>query len=233
MRKICNLVLLLSISGLAFAQEVMEKTIPYSGQKLDLDMDFGDEAIIKSWDKNEIYIKVTYEINEGKLNDALKLDIDDDKDRLSIDVDLDKRKLRNSKYYGCDRNRRGRNQSYYNGDGYSMCADISLEIFLPKSSDIWVNTVVADVEVEGMEGDVEIETVTGLIDVTWSKDSGADIKMKTVTGAVYTNMDFDKRSDRGLKLISSHDIRGTYKSGGKEVNLETVTSDIRLRKSGE
>ena len=229
MKKICFFLVLTLISTLTFAQEkVSEKSFPYTGQELDLDMEFGDEAVIKAWDKDEIFVKVTYEINDGQLNEALKLDIDDYKDRLSIDLDLDERLLRKSKYDGCDRG--GRRNTYYNGDGYGMCSEISIEVFLPKKSDLYINTVVADVDVEGMEGDIEIETVTGHIDVTWAKDSGADINMKTVTGAVYTNLDLERRRDHGLKLISSHDIRATYKSGGKEIMLETVTSDIYLRK---
>ncbi len=233
MKRLSALLCFLVFSISALAQEVQEKTIPYSGQELDLDMDFGDEAIIKAWDKNEIYIKITYEINEGELNDALKLDIDDYKDRLSIDVDLDKRKLRNADYNGCSRRERNRGRNYYNGDNYDVCADISIEIFLPKESDVWINTIVADVDIEGMEGDIEVETVTGHIDVTLPNNGGADVKMKTVTGVVYTNIDFDRKEDRGLRLISSHDIRGVYKAGGREVSLETVTSDIYLRKSGD
>ena len=79
----------------------------------------------------------------------------------------------------------------------------------------------------------EVETVTGHIDVAWSEDLGAEVTMKIVTGAVYTNFEFDRKSDQGLKLISSHDINAVYKSGGKEVSLENVTGDIYLRKSGD
>ncbi len=226
------------ISALVFAfgfaclgQEVVEKTIPYNGQELDVDFEIGEVISIKSWDKKEVYIKVTYEINDGELNEALRVDIDDYRDRVSLDIDLNDRMLKRSRYRGCG-SRDGK-RNYYSGDGYDLCADVEVEVYLPKESDLWINTVVADVEVEGMKGNIEIETVTGHIDVTWDKDSGADIKMKTVTGAVYTNFDLRTKRERGLNVISSKDIRSTYMSGGKEVNLETVTSDIYLRKSGE
>ena len=220
------LLILFSVPSLAQV-EITEKTFKYSNQELDLDMDFGDGALIKAWDKNEIYVKVSYEINGGDLNDAMDLDIDDYGDKLSIDVDLDKRKLRGARSFGCNS---AKNGTYYNGDGYNVCSDIIVEVFLPKKSDLWINTVVADVVVEGMQGDIEIETVTGKIDVSLPSDVGAEVKMKTVTGDVYTNLEFESRRRNGLKIISGHDIRGTYKSGEKEVNLETVTSDIYLRR---
>ena len=235
MKKTLILLALFLIGNTAFSQEaVTEKTFPYTGQELDLDMDFGDEVIIKAWDKNEVYIKVTYEIDGGELNDALKLDFDDYRDRVSVDLDMDKRKMRNSnsrsRNCGNDRNWHG---SYYSNDNFGVCAKISVEVFLPKEADLWINTIVADVQIEDMIGNIEVETVIGHIDVAWSADLGADVTMKTVTGAVYTNFEFDRKRERGLKLISSHDIKAVYKSGGKEVSLENVTGDIYLRKSGE
>jgi hypothetical protein len=235
MKKSLILLVLFLIANTGFSQEaVSEKTFPYTGQELDLDMEFGDEVIIKAWDKNEVYIKVTYEIDDGELNDALKLDFDDYKDRVSVDLDLDMRKMRNStsrsRNCGNDRNWNG---SYYSDDNYGVCAKISVEVFIPKEADLWINTIVADVEVRDMVGNIEVETVTGHIDVAWAEALGADVRMKTVTGAVYTNFEFDSKRDKGLKLISSHDIKAVYKSGGKEVSLENVTGDIYLRKSRE
>ena len=235
MKRILLLLVVVLSGNVAIAQsDIAEKTFPFTGQELDLDLDFGDEAIIKAWDKNEVYIKVTYEIGGGELNDALDLDIDDYNDRISLDLGLDKRKLRNlkSRSSNCG-NERNWNGSYYNNRDYGVCARISVEVFLPKAADLWINTVVADVEITDMVGNIEVETVTGQIDVAWSEELGADVSMKTVTGAVYTNFDFDRKKEKGLALISSHDIKAVYKSGGKEVSLENVTGDIYLRKSGD
>lgn len=235
MKRLIVLVVIVIVSNVAFGQsEIKETTFPFTGQELDLDLDFGDEAVIKAWDKNEVYIKVTYEIDGGELNDALNLDIDDYKDRISLDLDLDKRKLRsnNSRSRDCG-NERSWNGSYSNNDNYGVCSEIKVEIFAPKTADIWINTVVANVEITDMVGNIEVETVTGHIDVTWSKDLGADVSLKTVTGAVFTNLEFERKKKSGLTLISSHDIKAVYKSGGKEVLLENVTGNIYLRKSGD
>ena len=151
-------------------------------------------------------------------------------------MDLDKRKLKNSNSRSRTRNcgdERNWNGSYYNDNDFGVCAKIKVEIFAPKAADLWINTIVADVEITDMLGNIEVETVTGHIDVTWSENIGADVRMKTVTGAVYTNMEFERKRESGLKLISSHDIKAVYKTGGKEISLENVTGDIYLRKSGD
>ena len=80
-----------------FAQaEVMEKTYPFTNQYLDIDLDLGTDLVVKAWSKNEIYVKVTYEVNGGDDNEALRIDIDDYNDRLSLDIDLEKHKLSES-----------------------------------------------------------------------------------------------------------------------------------------
>lgn len=78
---------------LAFGQaEVIEKSFPFKGQKLDLDLNFGSDVVIKAWDKNEISVKITYEINEGKDNALMDWKIDDT-DRLNIDIEINTKKL--------------------------------------------------------------------------------------------------------------------------------------------
>ena len=220
--------LLIAIS--AFGQaEVVEKTYPYTGQELDVDLEFGTELTINAWAKNEILVKITYEVNEGENNEAVVLDLDDYTDRLSVDIELDERKMRDARECCCE----GDGKHYWSrGRGNQVCAEVKVEVWLPPQSDLYLETIIADVEIKGMYGDVEVETVTGDIDLTWDEDKGARVEMKTTTGDVYTNLKMDRKRDRGLSVISSHNLTGTIKGGDKEIMLKTVTSNIYLRKSG-
>ena len=79
---------------LTFAQaDVIEQSFPFKGQKLDLDLNFGSDVIIKAWDKNEISVKITYEINEGKDNALMDWKIDNNTDRLNVDIEINTKKL--------------------------------------------------------------------------------------------------------------------------------------------
>lgn len=213
-----------------FAQaEVIEKTYPYTNQLLDIDLDLGTDLVVKAWSKKEIYIKITYEVNGGKDNDALRIDMDDYNDRLSLDLDLQKHKLSDSDDCCC---RDGQQTRWENGRrGRSTCMDVKVEVMIPRSADINIETITSNVTISGMMSDIDVETVTGVIDVTWEDNAGAEINLKTVTGDLYTNMKFNTKKDKGLPSISGRNLKGTFKGGEKEVQLETVTGAIYLRKT--
>lgn len=229
MRKILIL-LTLVLGHSAMAQlEVVEKTYAFKGQELDIDVGLGSKIKVNSWAKNEIAVKISYAVNGGKSNEAVEVDLDDYSDRLAIDVNVSERKMLREENCCCEEgkslvwDRRGRSKG---------CIEMVVEISAPASADVRVKSVISDVFIEGMTGNVEVETVTGIIDLSWDKKNGAAVNMKTTTGDVYTNIDFDRKKERGLSLISSHEVNGTLNNGGKEIFLKTVTNDIYFRKTG-
>lgn len=225
--RVLTFLMSLVVTQALFAQaDVLEKTYPFTNQHLDIDIDLGTDLTVKAWSKNEIYVKITYEVNGGEDNEALRIDIDDYNDRLSLDLDLDKRKLSDSDDCCC----RGDQRTRWDR-GKSTCLDVKVEVMIPRTATVAVETITSNVTISGMISDIEVETVTGVIDLTWEKETGADINLKTVTGDLYTNMKFDSKRDKGLPSISGRNVKGTYKGGEKEVQLETVTGAIYLRKT--
>lgn len=206
-------------------EDVVEKTYPFTNQFLDVDLDLVSDLVVTAWDKQEIYVKITYEVNDGKDNEAVIIDIDDYGDRLSLDLDFDVRKLSDSDDCCCGENRRS-----YRDRGKGSCLEVKVEVMIPASAQIGVETITSSVTINGMISDIEIETVTGVIDLTWQSEIGAEISMKTVTGDLYTNMDFDTKKEKGLPNISSRRLKSIYKDGEKEVRLKTVTGAIYFRK---
>ncbi|MFT6972423.1 MAG: DUF4097 and DUF4098 domain-containing protein YvlB [Roseivirga sp.] len=229
MKKLIILLLFVSVN-LAFGQlQVIQKSYPYNGQKLDFDMDFGTEVIIKSWDKNEISVKLTYVINEGKQNDLMDLKINNSTGLLEIDVDVEAKKSTQNTQCCCvgrDVNHRSNGKK-----GNRLCAEIKVEIFLPRKSDIKVKTILARVFIDGFESNLEVETVTGDIILNWSEKLGADLLMRSTIGAIYTDFELQTQSKKGLPLISGHKFDAKYKNGRFELRLKTVTSDISFKKA--
>lgn len=229
MRVLIFLISLVATQSLFAQADVVEKTFPFTNQHLDIDIDLGTDLIVKAWSKKEIYVKITYEVNGGEDNEALRIDIDDYNDRLSLDLDLDKHKLSGSGDCCCKDDQRTR---WDNGrDRRSTCIDVKVEVMIPSTASIAVETITSNVTISGIISDINVETITGVIDLSWEESTGVEIYLKTVTGDLYTNMKFDTKRDKGLPSISGRKLKGTYKGGEKEVQLETITGAIYFRKT--
>ncbi|MBO3697972.1 hypothetical protein [Roseivirga sp. E12] len=228
MKKLSLIIMFVLFAQAVFAQqEVFEKSIKYKDQRIDLRADFASQVAVSNWDKNEVMIKITYEINGGELNEAVDIDLREQDHRIKLKLEIDEKMMRNSNVRDCDKEDA---MTWGSRNGPRVCAEVFVEVFMPKGTDLVMETVIADVLVSGEFKDLDIKTVTGDIDLTWPEKHGADIQLKTVNGSIYTNFDFKRTKDKGLPIISSHDLETIYKDGGRYMKLETVTSDIYLRK---
>jgi len=86
------------------------------------------------------------------------------------------------------------------------------------------------VTMDGIFKELDIKSVTGDIDVTWPERQGTELELKTVTGNIFTDFDFNGKKKKGLPIISSHKFATIYKGGEGYLKLESVTSNIYLRK---
>ena len=220
--------LLMVISIQCFSQaEVFEKSVALDGRRISIDADMATTINVFTWNKKQVQVKVTYELNDGELNDAVNIELDEQSNRIRLKLDVDKKVIRNANISDCDRE----NASYWGSrNGRRVCANISIEVFLPENTELDIETVLADVLMKGEFEELDIKTVTGDIDVTWPEQQGTEIELKTVTGNIFTDFDFRNKRDRGLPVISSHEIITTYKGGEGYLKLESVTSNIYLRK---
>lgn len=217
---------LLTIS--AFGQEeVFEKTIALKDQRVDIHADLANLITISNWDRSEVKVKVTYELNGGALNKAVELDLSEQKHRILLKMDINERLFRNTNVSDCD----DKEAMWWGGrDDSRVCSNIMIEVFMPARKDLEVETVISDVFIEGRYNDLDVKTVTGDIDLTWPEQDGAEMELKTVNGIIHTNFNFSNSKKKGLPQISGHEVETIYKNGERYLRLETVTSDIYLRK---
>ncbi len=228
MQKISFLIIIvLSIATMKAQQKTFEKKIAFKDQRIDLRADLASQFSISNWERDEVMVKITYEINGGALNDAVDIDFREQAHRLKLKLNVDEKVFRNADVADCENED---SMTWGSRDGPRICADIYIEVFMPKGTDLVIETIVADVLVSGDYKELDIKTVTGDIDLTWKESHGADVEVKTVNGSIYTDFDFMDKKDKGLPIISSHHLETAYKGGGRFIKLETVTSDIFLRK---
>ncbi|OEJ99993.1 DUF4097 family beta strand repeat-containing protein [Roseivirga misakiensis] len=227
MRNIIVLLLMIMSSALIAQVDHLEKTLPLDGRRVRIDVDLATNVTIGTWDKDEVQVKVTYEINGGALNKAVQIDLEELKSRIELDLEIDMDMINDSDYESCEGDN---SHTWGNRNNNKICSDIVVEVLLPQKTEVEIETVIADVEIRGVFEEMDVKTVTGDINITWPEKKGAEIELKTVNGDIYTNFDLSAIQDRGLPMISSHKISTTHKSGESYLRLETVTSNIYLKK---
>ena len=120
--------------------------------------------------------------------------------------------------------------------------DIKVE---SKSSAIRLTDIKGSVEASSIGGDINVEftslsqenpssfkVVGSTIDVLLPSNTKADIRMKSISGEIYTDFDLAlNESKDGLKKVAGGNVvEGKANGGGVALNLESIGSDIFIRK---
>ncbi len=208
------------------AQRVVEETISLTkDQSIKLDFDFADNIIVKSWNKNEVYVKATVNINNNEDNENFKFITRKGSGYVSI-----KSGIENLKHLSCQTIIiEDGDTTYISGMGAQM--DIDFEVLIPTNSELSLETINGDIELHGRTGPVDINTINGEIDMFISANQKADLSLKTINGTMYTNleMDFNQTKDNLCKVGGNVDTK--LNGGGNKINLETINGTIYLRKA--
>lgn len=192
------------------AQEKIEKHIDFSGKEsLSLKIQIADSINLQTWNKNEVYIKASVNINEGKDNEAYITSFDETGKTVVVDAHF-KDKYFKGKINCCNE------------------TDIYWQIFMPERIKFSVETINADVTITGQTREMNVKSISGDIDLTEPASKQADLDFSTISGAMYSNHELALS-----KLHSGIPLKITEKlnSGGDPVKLETISGNIYFRKS--
>lgn len=226
----CILALLLASSTGLFAQKIIEKSFPVSkGQKVYLNLKFGNTIKVNSWNKNEVSFKADIEINSGKLNEALLVDFVTNAQGIQATADYDQKLLRGGRREDCPDDV---HTSYSDHSGRSyVCTDITYQIYVPANTDITIESINANVELKDLAGPVYVKTINGYVDMNWPADKASDFSMQTINGELYSDLDIQfTNKQRELPQVG-YELRGKVNGGGTAVHLESINSDIYVRRN--
>jgi hypothetical protein len=192
------------------AQQIIEKHLDFSGKEsLSLKIQIADSINLQTWNKNEVYIKASVNINEGKDNEAYITSFDETGKTVVVDAHF------KDKYF------KGKN---------NCCneTDIYWQIFMPEKTRFSVETINADVTITGQTRGMNVKSISGDIDLTEPASKQADIDFSTISGTMYSNHELELS-----KLHSGIPLKITEKlnNGGDPIKLETISGDIFFRKS--
>ena len=205
----------------ASAQKLIEQHIDFSKKDLVvLNIQIADSIKVLTWNKNEVYVKASININDNKDNDLYKMTFGDSGSTVGVIAKLDYDKAR----------RNGNDTGNCNCccNGGCVRAKVSCEVYIPENTDFSVESINANIIITGQTASVRAHSISGFVDLTIAPERKADLKFNTVTGTVYTNvaMNIPSRTTRTVPTRIADQVNG----GGKPIYLETISGDIFFRK---
>lgn len=213
------LILCLATFGLSAQPKIVSQTLTVSGQqKLNLEFTFANEITFEIWDKKEVFVEVSVEINGGEDNDIFSLSTEETATTLYFEMDKDLWKKLSKDEKG-------------NWNNCNITSEINYKVFLPRGMKVKSNTISGDYAMEYFGQSLELKTISGAIDVTVPTSEGLDFKAKTISGEVFSDMKIQYPNGKeGLRQVVGQNIEGRINGGGDRSELETISGNIYLRK---
>lgn len=199
----------------AGAQKIIEKHIDFSQKDLiALNIQIADSIRIITWNKNEVYVKASIDINDNKDNDLYRMTFGDSGNTVAV----------LAKIADHEKTNRGWNEKC---NCYCMQSEIYCDIYIPENVNFSIESINANITITGKTAAVRAKSISGFIDLAVDPQRKADLKLNTITGTVYSDLAVNaSRNTRAVGTKVSDMVNG----GGKPISLETISGDIFLRK---
>jgi hypothetical protein len=199
----------------AGAQKIIEKHIDFSQKDLiALNIQIADSIRIITWNRNEVYVKASIDINDNKDNDLYRMTFGDSGNTVAV----------LAKIADHEKTNRGWNEKC---NCYCMQSEIYCDIYIPENVNFSIESINANITITGKTAAVRAKSISGFIDLAVDPQRKADLKLNTITGTVYSDLAVNaSRNTRAVGTKVSDIVNG----GGKPISLETISGDIFLRK---
>jgi len=227
----------------AFSQTKVTKTYAVqNGQKIALKFDYPKLIHISSWDKNEIEINATVNINNGENDSAFTLDqtIIDGTVSVSNKIDIDK--IPDS-YYIVANGIKTRFESKKDLDNYKKekagtlnsisfyqqkDIQVTIEIKVPANMVTAIESVYGMVELDNFNGPIKVVATYGGIDASLNENKIGQIKLTNRFGKIYSDLQLKPTEQTEQNFFTSITARpGT----GPAYDISSSYGNIYLRKS--
>jgi hypothetical protein len=192
------------------AQQIIEKHIDFSGKEsVSLKIQIADSINLQTWNKNEVYVKASVNVNENKDNDAYITSFEEAGNTVVVNAKF------KDKYF------KGKNNCCNN-------TDIYWQIFIPEKSKFSIETINADITITGQTRAMNIKSISGYIDLAVPASKQADLDFSTISGRMYSDIELAlNKPHSGVPLKIAEKLN----NGGDQIKLETISGDIFFRKS--
>ena len=241
--------LLLSFSNLTAQKKVIKNASSSNLENVYVHLKFANNIIVKNWNKNEISVEATVNLDDNEHNDYFTLKTDKIGETLKVTSDYGEYFKKYRSYYSFN------NHSHNNDDKdakkenedshkHSHSNIVNYVIYVPKNMELKIKSISGSVETENYAGILNLDLISGDITVKkHSKDmhlktisgdidifiSDAKFEAKTLSGAIYSDLDIDFDKKKKSRSYGSK-ITATINKGTASLKLNTISGDIFLRK---
>jgi hypothetical protein len=222
---------LVVVAGLPVrAQKIIEKHLDFkAGSSVRMDFQISDSIRIITWNKNEVFIKSSIDVNDNKDNDEYVMTFDGSDNEVKIRGKLEWKEGRGRRITV----RKGKDSSD-KGDDCCCCncnSEIIHEVYIPDGADFSVETINGNIVITGKPGAVRAHTISGFIDLAVSPERAGSVEMKTISGTMYSNYNFPTDVHKPRRVGGGSISEELNGGRGKRIDLETISGDIFFRKA--
>ena len=192
------------------AQQIIERHFNYSAKEaVKLIIQIADSVNIHTWEKSEVYIKASVNVNDNKDNAAYVTSFDEAGKSVVV----------NAKF----------KDDYFKGKK-NCCNQTAIfwQVYLPANALFSVESINANITIRGETGEMKVKTISGFIDLSAKAGRNADIDFSTISGRIYSDQTLVSEKRTTALPVK---IMGKLNSGGTLIKLETISGDIFFRKS--
>ncbi len=255
MKYILPLVLALSISSLARAQEFKVQADNTKEARLTLD-GFTDNQHIEGYSGTEVIISTSsHDFEPNERSKGLKPIYATGVDNTGVGIAMEKSGNHISLHCLLPRNKGVEYKIKVPenmalditrdcaGGGETTISNIKNEIEFKGCHDISLKNVTGPLVISTISGNVNvtfteiskdksisIASVSGEVDVTLPAKAGFNLEMGTVSGNMYSDFDFPA-SNNDMRRVGGSNVRAQLNGGGVDVKLNSVSGNVYLRKS--
>ncbi len=243
MNKLIIFLMLLCLSLSGVAQNEINESYPLNNEsKVAVRFEYPSLIKIQTWDKKEVLVKASVDIDGGEQNETFTIDASSERGTFYL-----KSKLKGlSKKYNYHFRSDGEEESdevrikdnghtviigdekstYYKG----VEIDIVVELFVPENMEMDIYAKFGMVEVLGIPNSLEVDSEFGGIDVALNTREIKALDASTSWGQIYSNLE-SKMDLRGGDELGKELTARLSSSGGKRLYLDTKFGNVYLRKN--
>lgn len=239
------LILALITPAKQYAQSSIDRTIPVrAGQTIDMHFDYPELIRVTTWDRYEISITGSVNINGGENDDAFLLESSSDGPVVKIRSEIKGLKDLPHRIVVTDGERKimfkdkAELEKYQqaNGKNYSSISwgpeiDVLLEIRIPRGTKTDITSVYGFVEVTDFTGPLTVEATYGGVDAALTEDRVGELTAETGFGQIYSNLNL-KFSDEAGKSRDFHTFVSARPGSGPRYSFESKYGNVYLRRAG-
>lgn len=225
------LMALLSVATLHAQRNVEINERLSQNQDVYLDFKFAQDIKVEHGTTNEIKVKASVNIDDGKGNDAFSIKADKTSGQLKLYSDFGDYFENQWK----DKNRNNCNNTTEINYVVTLPKNVNLKIKSISGSvsiddfqgDLVTDLISGDVTIKKYHGELRLKTISGALDVTVTK---AKLSAKSLTGTIYSDLEFDNSSSDKSYDQSHNKVSKQVKGGTTPLEMETISGNIYIRK---